>query len=101
MSALPIAAAAPESLQLRGFHDIAGVPWQLLSGADWPQLKKADFSRHLGQHTSELFSFGFLRDPPPLLLSSANGPRCFENNGEGREGLLGALARCRELEEQR
>eukprot|EP00439_Symbiodinium_sp_Y106_P031956 s7518_g3.t2 len=58
-----LAVAAPESLQLRG------VPWELLSGADWPQLKKADFAQ------------------------------CFRKNGEGTEGLLGALARCRELEE--
>ncbi|CAE7309232.1 unnamed protein product [Symbiodinium necroappetens] len=37
--------------------------------AEWPQLKKADFAE------------------------------CFKNNGEGAEGLLGALARCRELQE--
>ncbi|CAE7867460.1 unnamed protein product, partial [Symbiodinium sp. KB8] len=64
-----LAASTPESLQLHGFRDIAGVPWQLLGGAEWPQLKKADLAE------------------------------CFEENGEGAEGLLGALARCRELQE--
>ena len=28
-----------------------------------------------------------------------SGPRCFEKNGDGAEGLLGALCRCRELED--
>ena len=36
------------------------------------------------------------------LISSVlgvSGPRCFEEHGEGAEGLLGALCRCRELED--
>ena len=75
-----LAVAAPESLQLRG------VPWELLSGADWPQLKKADFAQHLGQHTSELFSFGFLRDPPPRSPLRCERAEVFPEERRGHRG---------------
>ena len=65
-----------------------------------PQLKKADFREHLGGH--KIWSCSSFTDScgTPPLLSSVNGPRFFKENGKGAELLLGALARCRELQEQ-
>ena len=46
--------------------------------------------------------FSSLSFSAACLVSSVlgvSGPRCFDENGDGAEGLLGALCRCRELED--
>ena len=84
-----LAASTPESLQLHGFRDIAGVPWQLLGGAEWPQLKKADLAEHLGGHTWSCSSFsGFMRYPAAPLLR-ARGPGVSKRTARALRGFSG------------
>ena len=74
----------------------------MLGKAEWPLLKKANFSKRLGRGPSWELLFVFSLFSAACLISSVlgvSGPRCFEMNGEGAEGLLGALCRCRELED--
>ena len=51
-----------------------------------------------GSCSSLVLSF-FFCCVPHLLCSRCFGPRCFIDHGEGAEGLLGALCRCRELQD--
>ena len=82
---------------------VPAAAWRLLGKAEWPALKKADFRQRLGRGAKLAFalclfvSFFLLRAASPPL--HAPGPRCFKENGEGAEGLMGALGRCRELED--
>ena len=73
----------------------------MLGKAEWPLLKKADFSLRLGWGPSWelLFSPSFSAACLVSSVLGVSGPRCFWENGEGAEGLLGALCRCRELED--
>ena len=74
----------------------------MLAKAEWPLLKKADFYARLGRGPSWELLFVFSLFSAACLISSVlgvSGPRCFDEHGEGAEGLLGALCRCRELED--
>ena len=72
---------------------------RVVARAQEGQLRQAP---RTGAKLGAAFRFFSLSFSAACLISSVlgvSGPRCFEMNGEGAEGLLGALCRCRELED--
>ena len=60
------------------------------------------FAPRKGAKLGAALRFFSLSFSAACLVSSVlgvSGPRCFEENGDGAEALLGALGRCRELQD--
>ena len=98
-----ISTAKRQELNLALCKEIPAAAWQLLATAEWPALKKADFAGRLGRGAKlagALCLFvSFFCCGPHLPSPPCPGPRCFYENGKGAAELLGALGRCRELED--